>query len=156
MAEDTPPQRGALAKARRLLSLSPGEAWRLGEATSWLIGASVLVSFMPIRWWHRLLGTQVKGAPVTQEGGPLPTTVAGCARWITTAANHLPWRPLCLPQAVALRWMLRRRGYRPIVVLGVRRQEGKRGVDAHAWLVEGERVAIGGDIKPFSVLCHFT
>lgn len=47
----------------------------------------------------------------------------------------------CLPQALALAWMLTRRGASFRIVLGVRRVEGE--TQAHAWLEQEGRVLVG-------------
>ena len=53
----------------------------------------------------------------------------------------------CLTQALALQWLLRRRGEKVQVHIGVRKNED--GVfAAHAWLEKEGRVLIGGKISP--------
>jgi hypothetical protein len=61
-------------------------------------------------------------------------------RAVRRAAQRLPWRPTCLPQALAARRMLGRRDVAAAVHLGVR----DAGVDAaHAWVTAGGRVVVG-------------
>jgi transglutaminase superfamily protein len=61
---------------------------------------------------------------------------------VAAAANRpVPWA-VCLPQAVAGHWMLRRRRIASAVCFGVARDhEAKLG--AHAWLRIADRVVLG-------------
>lgn len=62
---------------------------------------------------------------------------------VTWAADRLGLRLSCLDRALTLRWMLRRRGYRPALCLGLSSgTDGPR--EAHAWLTLGDRVILGG------------
>ena len=52
--------------------------------------------------------------------------MARSARWV-------PFRAVCLPQAMAAQFMLRRRGVRSVMRLGVAQGVAKS-IEAHAWL----------------------
>lgn len=63
-------------------------------------------------------------------------------RAVLTAARRLPWKTLCLPRAVAAKWLLQRRGYSSTIQLGVGTRDAR--LHAHAWLsIDGETL-IGG------------
>lgn len=49
----------------------------------------------------------------------------------------------CLTQALALQWLLSRRGYQTTLHLGVRQKAGG-GIEAHAWVTHGGRTIVGG------------
>lgn len=68
--------------------------------------------------------------------------------WATQAMGRrmLGDKP-CLPQALALQWLLRRRCIRTELHIGVRRQ-GEHKLDAHAWLEKEGQVIIGGRQSP--------
>ena len=57
---------------------------------------------------------------------------AAIARIVRLAATYGPYRANCLPRAVVLWTLLRRRGLAPDIRIGVRRT-GER-LDAHAWV----------------------
>lgn len=54
------------------------------------------------------------------------------ARMVSVAARHGLYRASCLPTALALQSMLRRRGIEVDLRLGVRKADGR--IEAHAWL----------------------
>lgn len=57
---------------------------------------------------------------------------------MTWAARHVPFNAVCLPQAMAARIMLKRRGVDSVLHFGARIGQNKIGpdkpIDAHAWL----------------------
>jgi hypothetical protein len=75
-------------------------------------------------------------------------------RWaVDTAARVLPWKPVCLPQALAGTAMLRRRRIASTLYLGV---DPGRGLDAHAWVRVGTLIVTGGPLETrFSVVSTF-
>ena len=68
--------------------------------------------------------------------------------WATHALGRrmLGDRP-CLPQALALQWLLRRKNISTEMRIGVR-LEGERKLEAHAWLEKEGQVIIGGRQSP--------
>ena len=85
-----------------------------------------------------------------------PESVADAARvrWaVDTAARVLPWKPVCLPQAIAATLMLNRRDIASILYLGV---DPTRALDAHAWVRVGEVTVTGGPVdQRFAVVSTF-
>jgi hypothetical protein len=67
---------------------------------------------------------------------PLVAEEVGWA--VTRAARHVPFNAVCLPQAMAARIMLKRRGVDSVLHFGARIGQDKIGrdkpIDAHAWL----------------------
>jgi hypothetical protein len=63
-------------------------------------------------------------------------------RAIAMAARNMPWQVVCLPQAIAAKIMLARRGQRSFLHLGARYNKEGRLV-AHAWLVASDIVVVG-------------
>ncbi len=78
--------------------------------------------------------------------GPLPPAEieADIRRSIRIAAVHVPWTSLCLPNAIAAKRMLRRRGFSSTIHLGVGNL-ATGDLHAHAWLEAGGRIIIGED-----------
>ncbi len=69
-------------------------------------------------------------------------------RWsIGAVAPWLPFRTLCLQQAIAARAMLERRGIGSVLHLGVRNPTGTT-LDAHAWLDAGGLNVTGYPVDP--------
>jgi hypothetical protein len=59
-------------------------------------------------------------------------TIAKCVK---VAATHGPYRATCLPQALVVWWLLRRREIPSILRIGVRKDSGR--FEAHAWVEQG-------------------
>lgn len=70
---------------------------------------------------------------------------------IPRVALRLPWRADCLVQALAGQAMLLRRGIASTIAVGTGRHPDGR-FEAHAWLVCGEQVILGGDVSRFAPL----
>ncbi len=76
-----------------------------------------------------------------QSGEPL-TEAKRCAYLVSVAARYGIIRAKCLPQALLVFWLLRRRGISTEIRIGVRRQGGS--IIAHAWVKHGEVVISEG------------
>lgn len=73
------------------------------------------------------------------------------AFFISRMANRVPWRSDCLVQALAgQRWLARSNCASEIIVGAARRPDGS--LEAHAWLRQGSRIVLGGDISTFQPL----
>lgn len=120
---------------------------RVVEAAVVLVAVAVLLALLPFRLALRLAGL---GAAAAGGECPPPTADAAAAavgRAVTAAARRLPWRPLCLEQALAAALMLRRRGVLSGLCLGVA-VAGTNGLAdgfrAHAWLTVADGTVCGG------------
>ena len=73
----------------------------------------------------------------------------------------MPFRALCLQQAIAVRRMLDRRGIPAMVYLGIARDRADRaqaelGRAAHAWVTVGSRVISGeGVLEKYAIVARF-
>lgn len=99
-----------------------GAAWAL----LWIGPGMRLLGYRRLRAW---LGRR----PPVAGGGGEPAGAARLAEHVAAAASRMPYRVTCLPRALTLWWLLRRRGFDPELRLGVRRQE-EEGMEAHAWV----------------------
>jgi len=71
--------------------------------------------------------------------------------WATVrAAEHVPFKAVCLPQAMAARIMLRRRGVASVLHFGAAKGKDKP-IDAHAWLD-----AAGVEVTGYPVAAQFS
>jgi hypothetical protein len=100
-----------------------------------LCWARLLVAVVPFERWRGTLGCAAPSELAAAQ------RVAKLVEW---AATRLPFDPQCLPRAMALSWMLRRRRLGHTVVIAVRPPEA-RGADddLHAWVEVGSETIIG-------------
>jgi hypothetical protein len=128
--------------ATRLVSL---------EALALLAAARVLIGFVPFARWRRLLGQPVGDGAVSGTAAG-DHAAAGAderlprylARAVTRASARMELRNRCLPEAMALHWMLKRRGCCSILVLAALPQARRASTDAlHAWVEQGGEIRIG-------------
>lgn len=109
------------------------------EAVAWLLLARLALVFIPFPRLARRLGTfvQPNDARVMQAGTRASNDQIRSAEdisWaVTRAARYVPFNAVCLPQAMAARVMLKRRGVRSVLHFGAGRGLDKP-LDAHAWL----------------------
>ena len=68
---------------------------------------------------------------------------------MTRSARYVPFKAVCLPQAMAARVMLKRRGVSSVLHFGAARGQDKP-LDAHAWLD-----AAGVDVTGYPVAQNF-
>lgn len=127
-----------MGKLGTFLRLTNAEKGAAAEALARLAWAQLLVvGVPPKRWREPLLAAEAGGAPGDAA------TLRLVRQAVSRAARNIPTAPNCLPQALAARQMLRRRGIASELYIG--RETGKADRHAfHAWLKAGE-VWITGD-----------
>lgn len=64
---------------------------------------------------------------------------------------RVPWRADCLVQALAAQRWLGRHWIETAVVIGVRKGVPSN-LDAHAWLMAGDRIVTGGEVDAYQVI----
>ncbi len=117
------------------------------EAAFFLLAARLLVAYAPGRQWRRW--AEMAEREGTAEAAPPPNrcilpsarpVARRVGRIVPKVAAGAPFEAACLPQALAARWMLRRRGVASRLSFGVRRPPGAD-LQVHAWLTtEGDGV----------------
>jgi Transglutaminase-like superfamily len=117
--------------------------WRrralIAEASLWLALTRLALAVAPFPALARRLGAFVPPADPRVAAAAASTDAASArlAReisWaVTRGAVHAPFKAVCLPQAIAARIMLKRRGVMSAMHFGAAKGEGAR-LDAHAWL----------------------
>lgn len=145
--------RTAPAKWRRRNST---ERLLLLEACTLLGIARLLVLTIPFRWLARTLGRHMQVSPPDAPAAELELAkLIGQA--VRSAAGNTPWESVCLPQAVAGQWMLKRRGIAGTLYLGVAKTDaGAEQLAAHAWLRCGDQILTGGaGHRQFTVVSTF-
>jgi hypothetical protein len=136
----------------RLTRLTVPEIGTLLEALALCTVASVMLRVLRFSRMAPRLGRHMAESPPHQPGA-MGATVSRISWAIETAARVLPWKPLCLPQAVTAKWMLRRRGIPSTLYLGT---DPASNYDAHAWVRVGGVIVTGGaDERRFAVVSTF-
>lgn len=121
------------------------------EAAAALCAASLAVKLLPSARTRRLLGVATSAVPAGVNRARVEEAKR-VGRAVRRVADVLPWHPVCLPQALAARAMLRRRGIRPEVHLGV---AGVSPLEAHAWVSVDGAVVLGGGVPVVGRLATF-
>lgn len=127
------------------------------EAFALLGVARLLVLTMPFRLLAGSLGEHMgQSAPKATPDDLRCARLIGQA--VRSAANNTPWQSVCLPQAVAGQWMLKRRRIAATLYLGVAKADAKpEQLAAHAWLRCGEAVITGAaGHRQFTVVATFS
>jgi hypothetical protein len=98
--------------------------------------ALILIPFPRLAGW---LGTFVppsdpRASRTPANGSPEQAELAQLAGWaVTRSARYVPFKAVCLPQAMAAQFMLRRRGITSVMHFGAGKGTDKP-LNAHAWL----------------------
>lgn len=136
------------------MTLTARDVWRhrfvASEAVAALVAAKVLRVMLNVAHWESAIGR--KGGVGDREFDqvlPPKGTDRSVSLAVAAAARRLPFSTNCFDQALAARWMLKRRGSASTVVFGLRR--GALGDGSHAWVV-GES---GGTVTGGSVAQEF-
>jgi hypothetical protein len=106
------------------------------EAVAMLALARLIVLAIPFRYMVRWLSR----APETDSCDEELLLRVRAA--VTMAARNVPWNAVCLPQAIAAKMMLARRGCASSLHLGAD-FDGHGKLTAHAWLVARDTVVLG-------------
>ncbi|HXA97940.1 MAG TPA: lasso peptide biosynthesis B2 protein [Candidatus Dormibacteraeota bacterium] len=126
-----------LGKFRRL---SSGDQRLLVMAAVLLAAIRLGLAVLPYR---KIRGLVDHLARVGSRHHPAPTASPERIAWAVTRASHAVPAATCLPQALAARVLLERRGHPARVRVGISRTEGDR-LLAHAWVESEGRIVLGG------------
>ncbi|MHA1528089.1 MAG: lasso peptide biosynthesis B2 protein [Alphaproteobacteria bacterium] len=124
------------------------------------LARACLVTLLPARIYTRDFGS-VALTPDAAVDAVCPKAASDVGRMVEVVAQVMPFRALCLQQAVAARRMLHRRGLRATVYLGVKRNAADRklagqGGAAHAWVEVGSQVVNGDtNLGDYAVVGRF-
>ncbi len=115
------------------------------ETALTLAWARFLIKFLPFSMWRRTVGQiETDGAPVISTATPEQRKIARMiGERVRRCARHMPFKAVCLPQAMAARWMLNRRGIATTLFFGARRGKENSRSEMHAWLMCGEDCLTG-------------
>jgi hypothetical protein len=121
------------------LALPTADRLLVCEAVVLLGLARIAVLTVPLR----LMAPRLRRAPDRASTASHDSELTGrVRRAVTRAARHVPWDAVCLPQAIAAKAMLARRGIGSAFYLGATINTQGR-IVAHAWLVSGGEIVTG-------------
>lgn len=124
-------------RLNRTRQVAHRERLLLAEAVWHLAAARVQLATQPFPRIARRLGgfvTPLQARASHEPASPDDEAVAAMVGWaVTRAARHVPFGAVCLPQAMAAKAMLARRGIPGVIHFGTRRGEALS-LAAHAWL----------------------
>lgn len=114
--------------------MSAADLWRGRAATvggmALLCHARLLIAWVPFSRWRNSLGL-ADGERLSSAG----REAVRVAKVVERAASRLPFATKCLPRAIALSWLLRRRNIAHSLILAARPIEARNGADdLHAWV----------------------
>jgi hypothetical protein len=128
-------------RLQTFLHLSAAERCLICEAALMLALARLIVVTVPFR----LIAPWLRRAPA--EPSCDQKLLLAVRQAVTIAARNVPWNAVCLPQALAAKSMLARRGWGSTFHLGATFDSNGKLI-AHAWLVAGGQVVVGAAGMP--------
>lgn len=126
-------------KLRTALTLGPRRQLLIVEASATMLVARVSLAIFPFRRVAKGFGafvppTDPRAVARAQGIGEQQARVAKAVGWaVRTSAPWMPFRSVCLQQAMAAQIMLRRRRIPSVMHFGAAKGDQKP-IDAHAWL----------------------
>jgi len=133
------PSRSIRRPLRRFAQVGPARRALVVEAVACLWLARLALIFVPFSKLARRLGRFVppsdpRAGAAREPAAQDEARIAEEVSWaVTRSARYLPLKAVCLPQAMAARVMLKRRGIASVMHFGAARGQEKP-LDAHAWL----------------------
>lgn len=134
-------------RLRKVFRLPAARRAPLVEAVAWLFVARMALLIFPFRSIAARLG--VLSTPesrstiaITPASPELQHHIREVSWAVTRAACNVPFRAVCLPQAIAAKAMLRRRHVESVLHFGLAKGT-ERPLDAHAWL-DAAGIAVTG------------
>ena len=111
------------------------------EALGFLCWARILIRVVPFRRIAPHLGSAMMESPI--DVSEAERLIALRIAWaVQSVARNMPLGFVCLPQAMAAKWMLRRRHLPSTLYLGLQRKDESK-LTAHAWLRVGNTILAG-------------
>ena len=111
------------------------------EAVAWLLLARLALIFIPFPRLARRLGAFVapndaRALQAKTKGSQEQIELAEEIGWaVTRSARYVPFKAVCLPQAMAARIMLKRRGVTSVLHFGAGRGQDKPSMPMPGWML---------------------
>ena len=131
-----------LQRMRRFLRRPWSDQWLFVQAFLLLGLARLAINIVPFPRLTKHLGVPRVESPAEV---PLPhlQEARRVARAVKSASHYTPWKSNCFPQAIAAKYILRRRGITSTLYLGAA-FKARSELEAHAWLRCGQFYVTGG------------
>ncbi|HXD45248.1 MAG TPA: lasso peptide biosynthesis B2 protein [Pseudolabrys sp.] len=132
-------RRSLRSRLRRFADVGGHRRVLLAEAALLLLAARAALKLLPFPKLAKRLGTAVAPGDMRlraahAQADARDVEIAREIGWaVTRASRHVPFDAVCLPQAIAARMMLKRRGVASVLHFGARAGRD-RPLEAHAWL----------------------
>jgi hypothetical protein len=142
----------------RTFARLPGETRTLIIEACLALALGALLAEMPLRWYARWLGARDTEHPAEAHDALTSERVRQIGWAIRLIAGRVPFRSNCLPQAIAARALLGRRGLPITIYFGAAfTSPAGEALKAHAWSRSGAVTLTGS--KPrrqFHIVARFT
>lgn len=113
------------------------------EALGLLIVSKLIILFVPLRKIAPLLGDVNKDVRNTLSDREYEQA-RDVKRNIAIASNNVPWKSVCLDQAMTAFIMLNKRSIPNKLCFGAKKNIEAKKLDAHAWIVCNDQILVGG------------
>ena len=129
-------------RARNFLDRPWRDQWLFFKAYFLLGLARLAINSVPFPKLTKYLGISMAESPAE---APIHHVVeARRIAWaVRTASQYTPWKSNCFPQAIAAKYLLRRKGIPSTLYLGAA-FKARTELEAHAWLRCGQFYVTGG------------
>ena len=141
---------------RKFIALSWMEQLILFEALFYLGLARLALLTVPFKYIAPHLGQQMEQKDI-QKSSLSPSGIARQIAWaVDVMSRRTPWESACLAQAIAGKFMLKRRSLTSWLYLGTKKDDADKFI-AHAWLQSGNEILLGGaGSESFTALSVFS
>lgn len=118
------------------------------RAMAFVVVARFLVRFVRLSVWRDSLGVMLEPAKVVANNDAILAPEArslalAAARQVDRACTRLPGTSKCLPRAVALCWLLRRKPVSYVLVIAMHKVDRSGEHAYHAWVESAGEILIG-------------
>jgi hypothetical protein len=112
------------------------------EALFFLLYWHVIGRILPLTWYKRFFGKRIKQAPPITHRPPSVTAMK-IGYVVYHSAQMAPWKPVCYPQALAAKSMLRNRKMASTLYFGAAIGGNEKLVRLHCWLAHQDTIITG-------------
>lgn len=128
----------------KFLQLSPHERWLFVQTLLLLPLTAVALRLIGFARWQSVIARfTLRRQPLVEDASSLVGRARQAAHMVRAVARRLPFDSTCLPQSLAVWWLLRRQGTESDLRIGVRKEGGL--LKAHAWVEYRGVIVHGGN-----------
>lgn len=97
---------------------------------------------MPLKWYKGFFGKRLREAPEQTPASPSETALK-ISHCVNISARAVPWRPVCYPQALAAKSMLKLRGLDSTLFFGAAYEGADHPIKLHCWITHQGTILTG-------------